>query len=81
MPKTTIYKMPNASGCYPVAKSHQAHQGSESELLQTFISNVFKRNFCLQQQTPAYSLTHGCVTMLSNNQGCKCKRSYFALIL
>jgi len=29
----TIYKMSNASGCYPVAKSHQDHQGSQSEQL------------------------------------------------
>jgi len=29
----TIHKMSNASGYYPIAKSHQDHQGSQSEQL------------------------------------------------
>jgi len=33
MLKITIYRMLNASGCRPVAKSHQDHQGSQSEQL------------------------------------------------
>jgi len=31
----TIYKMPNASGCYPVAKPYQDHQGSQSLQIRT----------------------------------------------
>jgi len=30
--------MSNASRCYPVAKSHQSHQGSQREQLQTLVT-------------------------------------------
>jgi len=38
-----------------------------------------KRRFCLQQPAPACGLTHGCVTMLSESQGCEL--SHFVLFL
>jgi len=31
------YKMSNVSDRYPVAKSYQDHQGSQSEVLRTFV--------------------------------------------
>jgi len=34
----TIYKMSNASRLYPVAKSHQDHQGSQGEQLRTLVT-------------------------------------------
>jgi len=34
----TIYKMSNASRCYPVAKSHQDHKGSNYEPLSSATS-------------------------------------------
>jgi len=34
----TIYKMSNASRWYPVAKSHQDHQGSQREQLRTLVT-------------------------------------------
>jgi len=34
----TIYKMLNASRTYPVAKSHQDHQGSQREQLWTLVT-------------------------------------------
>ena len=43
------------------------------------LSDVSKRSFCLQQSAPAYGLTHGCVTMLSDSQSCEL--SDFILIL
>ena len=66
----TIYKMSNASGCCPVAKSHQDHWGSQSEQFRIF-RDVLRRSFCLKQSAPAFGLTHGCVTPLSDSQGCE----------
>jgi len=55
----TIYKMPNVSGCYLVAKSHQDQQGSLSEKLRTLVT--------VQDGGPAISahtcLTHSCFAM------------------
>jgi len=34
----TVNKIPNGSGCYPFAKSHQIHQGSQSEQLRTLVT-------------------------------------------
>jgi len=45
----------------------------------TNISDVLNRRFCLQQPAPAWTLTHGCVTMLSDSQACEL--SHFVLIL
>jgi len=73
----TIYKMSNASRWYPFAKSHQDHQGSQREQLRTLVA--LRRRLCLQQPAPACGLTHGCVTMLSDSQGCEL--SSFVLIL
>jgi len=53
------YKMPNASGCYPVAKSHQDVQGLQSEQLRTLVVELLS-----QAVSIACILTHGCVTML-----------------
>jgi len=33
--------------------------------------NVSRRNLCLQQSAPAFGLTHSCVTMLTDSQGCE----------
>jgi len=35
------------------------------------ISDVPKRSFCLQQSAFACGLSHSCVTMLSDSQGCE----------
>jgi len=35
------------------------------------LSDVLNRRLCLQQPMPACGLTHGCVTMLSDSQGCE----------
>jgi len=43
------------------------------------LSDVLNRRLCLQQPVPACGLTHGCVTMLSNSQGCEL--FHFVLIL
>jgi len=43
------------------------------------ISDVLRRRLCLQQPAPACGLTHGCVTMLSDTQGCEL--SHFDLFL
>jgi len=45
----------------------------------TNISDVLSRHLCLQQRAHACGLTHGCVTMLSDSQGCEL--SHFVLIL
>jgi len=45
----------------------------------TNFSDVFMGSICLQQTAPACGLTHGCVTMLSENQ--RCELSHFVLIL
>jgi len=37
----------------------------------TNISDILRRRLCLQQPAPACGLTHGCVTMLSDSQGCE----------
>jgi len=37
----------------------------------TNLSYVFRWSFCLQQSAPACGLTHGCVTMRSDSQGCE----------
>jgi len=42
-------------------------------------SDVLRRRLCLQQPAPAFGLTHGCVTMLSDSQACEL--SHFVLIL
>ena len=59
------YKMSNASDCYLVAKSHQDHQDSQSELLRTL-------RFMVELLSPAINvacgLPCGCVTMLSDGQ-------------
>jgi len=39
-------------------------------------TTVLRRRLCLQQPAPAYGLTDGCVTMLSD-----CQLSHFVLIL
>jgi len=43
-------------------------------------SDVLNRRLCLQQPAPAFGLTHGCVTMLSDSQAGS-EISYFVLIL
>jgi len=43
------------------------------------LRDVLWRRLCLQQSTPACALTHGCVTMLSDIQGCAL--SHFGLVL
>ena len=73
-----IYQILNGSGCCPVVKSHQDHQGSHTEQLRTF-SHVCRRSFCLQQSVLECGLTDVCVTMLSDTWGCEL--SDFALIL
>jgi len=35
------------------------------------LSDVLRRRLCPQQPAPAYGLTHGCVTMLQDSQGCE----------
>jgi len=40
---------------------------------------VLNRRMCLQQAVPTCGLTHGCVTMLSDSQGCEL--FHFVLIL
>jgi len=35
------------------------------------LNDVLNRRLCLQQPVPACGLIHGCVTMLSNRQGCE----------
>jgi len=45
----------------------------------TNLSDVSRRRLCLQQPAPACGLTQGCVTMLSDSQGCEL--FYFVLIL
>ena len=45
----------------------------------TNLSDVLKRRLCLQHPAPAYGLTDGCVTMLSDSQACEL--SHFVLIL
>jgi len=44
----------------------------------TNLSDVSRRHLCLQP-APACGLTHGCVKMLSDSQGCQL--SHFVLIL
>jgi len=76
--RITIYKMLYASACYPVAKSHQDSQGSQSEQLRTLVT--FSGGASVSGiQCPHVVLTDGCVTMLSYSQGCEL--SDFALIL
>ena len=41
----TIYKMSNASRCYPVVKSHQDHQGLQKEQVRTLVT--FKGVACV----------------------------------
>jgi len=65
-------KMSIASDSYPVAKFYQEHHGSQKRAVTNF-SDIFRWS-CLQQSVPAYGLTHGCVTMLSDNQGQGCER-------
>jgi len=43
------------------------------------IRDVLNRCLCLQQPAPASGLTHGCVTMLLDSQGCEL--FHFVLIL
>jgi len=45
----------------------------------TNLSDVLRQRLCLQQPAPACALTDGCVTMLSDSQGCEL--SHFVLIL
>jgi len=45
----------------------------------TNLSDVLRRRLCLQQPAPAYGLTDGCVTMLSDSQACKLY--HFVLVL
>jgi len=61
--------MSNASRCYPVAISHQDHEGSQKEQLRTLVT--LRRHLCLQQPAPACGLTDGCATMLSGSHGSK----------
>jgi len=58
--------MSNASDCYPVAKSHQDHQDSQSEILRTL---RFKMELLSPAISVACGFTLGCVTMLSDSQG------------
>jgi len=43
------------------------------------LSDVSRKSFCLQQKAPACGLIHGCVTTLSECQGCEL--SDFPIIL
>jgi len=43
------------------------------------LSDVLNGRLCLQQPVPTCGLTHGCVTMLSDSQGCEL--FHFVLIL
>jgi len=72
----TIYEMSNASRWYPVEKlrSPRFAKGAITNL-----SDVLRRHLCLQHPAPAYGLTDGCVTMLSDSQACEL--SHFVLIL
>jgi len=40
------------------------------------LSDVSNRRLCLRQPVPACGLTHGCVTMLSDSQGCELFTSF-----
>ena len=60
----TIYKTSNG-----IAKSHQDHQGSRRAIINQ--SDVSRRSFCRQAPACGCGLTHGCVTMLSECQGCE----------
>ena len=42
----------------------------------TNLSDVLRRRLCLQQPAPAYGLTDGCVTMLSDSQGYELPTSF-----
>jgi len=62
--------MSNASRWYPVEKSHQDHQGSQREQFQILVT--FQIVPCISSKSaPAYGLSHGYVTILSDSQGCQ----------
>jgi len=47
----------------------------------TNLSVVLRRCWCLQKPAPAYGLTHGYVTILSESQGCELSNIVLILLL
>jgi len=70
------YDLQNVSSCKISSRSPRFAKRAITNL-----SDVLRRRLCLQQPAPACgsTLTHGCVTMLSDSQGCEL--SHFVLIL